>query len=436
MSYQQLTLSQFVADISANFNDSNNVHWTVAEITDAINEALLCWGGLTSYWQERAIFNTAVNTGFYDLSVEVPNLRSRAITFDQLARSIQFALYEPSTGVAGTGMTPQFSIGEIISALGRARNNFIIDSRLPLTLLDLAVPAPPAGRAELPSSTSLLSHVYWQDGPSGIFTPLRRLDAWSEQAYNPIWTIQQDTPFAYSTAETPVLQIQLYPIPIANGAISAIAAETVDYNANPITNTTTLGLPDEFSMAVKYGALDSILSVDSEAYDPLRDQYAKSRYESLVEAARATMRSALRVQLQNVPLPLDTLHNLDALRPSWRNQNKRPDFAACVYDILAFSPTPNAAYSISCDLSRSAPLPVNGADFIQVGPEEIPYLFSYVQHILSFKLGGNEFSSTFDDYDSFLKGAKQRNGILTARAQYLSALFGQPKKEASELVPA
>jgi len=436
--YSQTTLAQFTADISAALLDTANVYWTVDEIERAIRESLLVWGALTSYWRERGIFNTSATTAIYDLSQLLPTLRSRVYTFDQLTREVQYHFYEPSSGVVGTGMSTQFTIGQIVAALGRARNQFVIDARLPIADLEVSgiLPNPPSGRTPLPQQVVALSHLWWQDAPSGIWYPLRKIDAWAEDSYIPAWPTQSAIPFAYSTAEMPPLEVGFYPIPGNSGAISAFALESEDYTATPIDQFTGLLLPDEFSAAVKYGAMYSVLNSDNEAFDPLRAQYAKQRYTSLTGAANALMRSVIRTQIGSVPIPLDTVANLDSARPQWRNIVGTPNFAACAYDLLVFAPTPNAQYSVSCDVVRSAPVPLTTNTLLQVGPEELPYLFDYCRHILSFKLGGAEFTATMPLYDNFLAGAKQRNSILTAKSEYLTPLFGQSRKEADLAVPA
>jgi hypothetical protein len=80
-------------------------------------------------------------------------------------------------------------------------------------------------------------------------------------------------------------------------------------------------------------------------------------------------------------------------------------------------------------------LPVLTTDYIQVGHEDIPYLFDYTRHVLSFKLGGAEFAATMPLYDNFLQGAAQRNKLLAAKARYLTPLFAPAMKEEAE-VPA
>jgi hypothetical protein len=145
LAYTQTTRAGFRTELAQALNDTGNVYWAADELNRALNEALLCWGALTSYWTTRGIFPTVASTPFYDLSVQLPALRARAYTFDDLTKEIQYHLLEPAAGVVGTGMTDQFSIGQITSALARRRNQFVIDSRIPLTFTTVPAPAPPIG---------------------------------------------------------------------------------------------------------------------------------------------------------------------------------------------------------------------------------------------------------------------------------------------------
>src|SRR5882762_5654433 len=115
--------------------DPSHVYWSADEIVRTINEALLYWGGLTSYWRERGTFNTIARTAYYDLSVQIPTLRSRTYTLGQLTTEIQYHLFEPPNGVNGLNMTAQFTVAQITNALIRKRNEFVSDSRIPLSVL-------------------------------------------------------------------------------------------------------------------------------------------------------------------------------------------------------------------------------------------------------------------------------------------------------------
>ena len=233
-------------------------------------------------------------------------------------------------------------------------------------------------------------------------------------------------PFAYSTVETRPLEIQLIPPPNDGGILQLVCALTADIDTTD--EDAPLLLPNEYVHAIKYYALHSILSGQNETHDAMRGQYALERYNSIIRVSESR-RSVLRVQLNNRNLPLDTLYALDQARYAWQNQRGLPKFAAASFDLLALAPVPNGNYGVSCDLVASAPLPATFDDYVQLGREEIPYILDYARHLLSFKLGGDEFASSFPLYDNFQAGAARRNTRLAETTRYLTPLFGQPEKE-------
>jgi hypothetical protein len=426
MPYTQYTRSQFKSEVLQSMRAGS--YWSGAEVDSALNEALLYWGALTSYWRERGSFSAGNSIPYYDLSIELPGLRARTYTLGTLTQEIQYALQEPASGVSGAGMTTQFSIDQFVNALIRSRNQFVLDSRLPYSINSpIPLSSPPAGRTALPDEIALIGHASWGDESTGIIYPLRREDGWSEDSANPLWTLEPSIPFAYSMAETRPVEIQFYPIPLAAGTLELIAVQTIPM---AVADGTLFQVPNEFAFAIKYLALSSLLSTQNEGFDPLRAKYSMERYQQLI-AISQSMRSVIRVQVNDRPIPLDTLSNLDAMRPTWRNIPGETNYSACIYDILALSNLPNQTIGITCDVVRSAPLPPSDADYIQVGREEISYLMDYVRHILCFKIGGSEFVATMPLYDRFLSAATQRNSLLAIKARYMTPLFGQSAYEES-----
>lgn len=425
MPYTQFTQTQLIAQISLLLQDTGNLYWKSDEIARAINEALYYWGALTSYWRDRGTFSTAPATHFYDLGTQLPLLRARTFTVDAICREVEYALFELSAGVTGTGLTAQFSINQITSAVIAAADQFTIDATQPLKFTTVAVAAPPAdGRVTLPQTVVAVSRVAWKSTSTGIWTVLRREDEYSAQAFNPTWTTPGQ-PLAYAMADAPPLTIQLIPPPVAAGTIHLL------YNDAPALTTTgptaALGIPDELALAVKWYALYLLLDSYNEGFDAYRAKYAYERYQQCVATAEL-MRSVNRIQIASSLIPLDTLWNLDAAIPQWMNQKGLPAYSATSWDLLSLAPLANATTrTVTCDVVRSAPVPVTGTDFIQVGREELSYITDYVRHILSFKLGGTEFGATFPLYDNFIAGAKQRNTLLSTRVRYLTALFEQAK---------
>lgn len=423
--YAQYTLAQLTSEISNSLEDSANVQWAADEVHRAIREGLLHWGLLTSYWRERGSVATVAGAQFYDLTTYLPLLRAHAYTFDDIVYELQYHLLEPATGVAGAGMSAQFPIATLTSAVKRWRNRFVLDAMTPLVEGLFPTVPPPSGRAPLDQSVIAVQRASWKDTLSGIYTTLRREDVLTADAADYLWNFTPGTPFAYSTAETRPIEIQFVPPPSAPGRLHLLYVQSIDL---AIAAGASLEVLDQMVHAVKYGVLYELLSQQGEAYDPLRAQYSLARYKQIVEAALAE-KSVLRVQLNDKTLPLDTIWNLDGARPRWMNQLGTPNYCGVACDILAPSLVPDRVYGLTADLVRTAPLPALPADFIQVGREEIPYIFDYVRHVLSFKLGGAEFKDALPLLDGFLSGAMQRNKLLKYKSPYFSALFGQPEKQ-------
>lgn len=421
MPYTQFSLATLTDEIALAMQDPTSVFWKREEIYALIREGMYLWGAGTSYWRERGQFSTVAGTYLYDLSAQLPNLRARTVTLDDLVKQIQYHLDEAAAGVSGAGMTTQFTVNQIIQALILKRNEFVIDARLPFALATLPITPSPEGRTDLTNDVVAIGNLAWVDS-QGVKTPLRREDAWSEDGYMPLWPLEPGVPFAYSEAETKPIQLQLYPGPLDTGNLELLYVPTIQMAG--LADTETFQIPDEFSGAIKWGALYSILSSHNEGFDPQRAQYALERYKQYVTTA-ALHRSILRTQVGRVPAQLDTLANIDGGMPTWRNSRGVPTLSATLYDFVALAKAPDNVYGITCDVVRSAPVPANIADPIQMGPEEIPYLMDFVRHSLSFKLGGSEFTATMPLFDNFLSAMTQRNKLLGVQARYLTPLFGQ-----------
>ncbi len=431
MPYQQITLAQFIAQLGVNLDDEGALYWTDAEKTFAVQEGLRVFGAVTNYWRTRGSFSTSPAATYYDLSVVLPALRTRAWTLDQLTQEIQFALNEAPSGISGVGMTAQVSITNILQAIQRARNRFVIDTRLPYSRLASSPgPAPPNGLVPFDQSVVYLHRAAWQDygsgGDPGAWTNLWREDAWQVDHGSPQWTIEPGAPQQYSEAELAPLQIQLSPPPSNSGALEVLGVLSLTLDLTDPNQT--FGIPDEWIHAVKYAALADLFGPNSQIYDPLRAEYSETRYTQALDFAK-NARSLIRLLVNGVPCAIDSLAALDAGQPSWRNQSSMPELAGVLYDILAFSAQVPGSAGVTADVVQSAPIPVLGSDFIPLGEEDLGPLTDYCTHILAIKCGGKELSSTMADYDSFAKACTQRAGINRAKIRMLEPLFGIPNRE-------
>lgn len=432
--YADVTLSQFITKVSTLMDDSAQMYWTVPEIQAVTYEALLYWGALTGYWRTRASFNACQfsqqfsgpvwTSPYVDLSQQLPLLRARTYTLGQLTKEIQAALLEAANGVVGTGMSGQITVTAIIDAIQEARNLFVLDAHLPLAYHWPVANTSQSGIITLPDTSVYVHRLAWQ-GAGGQWTPLWRQDAWAEDYSSPNWPNQPGVPTAYSESELAPLMVQLVPPPQGVGTVEAF---TVDSLTLAIADSTPLALPNEWVHAVKYKALSILLSSASQLNDPLRAQYCQKRYEQYISLALNAI-SILRVLVNGVPTPLDSLSDYDAADPYWMNSTGSPIAAACMYDWMTLVPAQlDQLYGVSVDITPSAPLP-GLAGYMPVGTEDLPNIEKYVRHALTFKCGGKEFTSTLSEYDSYMHSVDGRKRINKAKIQYLEPLFGAGTRE-------
>ena len=428
MPYSQYLLSDFITQISQILDDAAQVYWTAPEIQWAVGEALYVWGALTNYWRTRGIVNLSPtdSSPFYDLSLLLPQLRARTYTLGQIVTEIQFMLLEQPTGITGANSSGQVPIQAILNAVQMARNRFVLDTHLPITYHAAPFTGPlPAGLAEFPQASVFVHRVGWQDNYTSIWSNLYRADDWDVDKNDSLWPTEPGTPQQYSESQLAPLQIQISPPPINAGVMDALTVDSIQLN---LTGAASLmGVPDEWAHAIKYAALSYLLSSEGQLVDAMRAKYAEDRYQQAVRMAVAA-RSITRLSVLGNPVNIDSLFNMDAGSPWWRNEAPSPpSVAGVLYDMFAVPPV-DQFYEAAVDVVQSAPIPTLNQS-MPIGIEDLDHITSYVKHILTFKCGGNDLKSTFPAYDSFMSAVEGRKGINAAKIKYLTPLFGQPQVE-------
>jgi hypothetical protein len=424
--YTQTTLDGLSVQIGSLLDDANEAYWVREEKYFAIYEALKVWGGYTQAWKSRGSVPLTSANPYYDLATYLPTVRSRSWTLGRMVREIQYALLEAPTGIPGTNMSGQITVTAILNSIQRARNRFVLDSMLPLGVDYVSAAPPPAdGMVALDQDTMYVHRASWQDTTSGIYRNLWRLDAWAMDHHAPSWTTDPAQPYAFSESETAPLQLQIFPVPINEGVLELIDIRSLFMDLTK--EAQTFSVPDEWIHGVKYGALANLLNVESQLFDPLRYQYADMRYKQAVSGAR-NIKTIIRILVNGQTVPIDALASLDAATPNWRNQTGRPCMTGVVHDFMVMSPVPDGSYGCTVDVVASAPLP-GPTEVIQIGLEDLDTIVNYVTHVLTFKCGGNEFKSTFANYDAFMRAVSHYGDMNNAQVQYLEPMFGQPSKE-------
>lgn len=434
MPYAQYTVASLIQELAALIDDPSNIQWTYAEKRYAIVEALRYWGVLTNYWKNAGQFQTTSGQAWYDLATVLQDgdgelLRQRVVTINDVVTEMQLHSCENGTGLAGTGQSGQFTVTEMAQAVVRARNRLVADTGLPLSVTTSS--AVSTGRFDMPQDTAWIRHGYWQDS-GGEISPLRKIDNWSGQSYNPRWTIEPGVPVAYAMSNTRPLQIYLYPSPLDSGTVEWVTATSADLNTTSATET--LQIPDEFAPAVKYAALADIYSMDGEQSDPARADYAEKRYQQYLPIAEMH-RSMIYAECNGVPMQIAPISSLDSKQPDWRMTSGRPMLAAADIDLVGLWRVPDAAgYSITMDVVIPAPIPANdNTGFLQIGRELVGLITDYAQHYLSFKLAGDEFAMTYSIYDGFMQAAQKRNQQLAKSIIHFGkSIFDQEAKEQNQ----
>lgn len=430
-SYSQYTLSTLTTEVSSLLDDSAQRFWTPVEIRYAIQEGLYVWGALTSYWRNSQTFKTSRNLSYYDLSVYLPTLRTRNWTLGQLMTDIQFAILEAANGITGIGMSGQTTPAAILNAITRTRNRFVLDSVLPFAVNTTTVNIPPSdGIVQFTAVTEYLHRASWMDLASGTWTNLWRQDNYAADAGLYQWSGNPGKPRIFSESNLTPLELQLIPPAASAGVLETISVLSQQLDlTNP---NTTFNIPDEWIHAIKWGTLADLLGADSQIADPIRAKYAATRYQQAVDFAKNS-KSVMRLVYNNTPLMIDTLANIDAGYPTWRNTPGPPQHAGILYDLVAIVPgAPQAAYTIQADVVQSAPIPINNNDPIDLGLEDIGHLVDYVVHILNFKCGGKELEASYDGYNSFMDAVALRGRINKAKIQYLKPTLEQPAMEQAD----
>jgi hypothetical protein len=192
------------------------------------------------------------------------------------------------------------------------------------------------------------------------------------------------------------------------------------------TAASLLGIPDDWSWVLKFGALSDLFNRENLAKDLLRAEYCSKRYQdglALLNAASAL----LGLRVNNIPLDIDSLKNGDYFNPGWQAATHGSPQSAYVagLNLIACQPAPDSdgAYSATAHVVQNAPVPVNLTDKIQLSRDDFDAILEYAQHLAALKLGGEEFAATLPLYDHFMKRAGVYNSKLAAMSELQKTMF-------------
>jgi hypothetical protein len=435
MPYSHTTYGQLQTQLAGRLGDASNIFWTTTEIKLHLRESLRTFGLCTGFWRERATLPSSSGTAFYNLNALLTNgselILAPSVTDRDIIEQLQYALLEPATTQASWTGTEMFTHNDLAKAVQNRLNQFLSDTGIVVTRSLVGMASPPIGRQVLAQATIDVRRAAWLGAsPEAYYTTLWREDERSLTANSTSWG-ESGTPSVYSVMAPPPLQIQVSPPPSSSGQLELL---TVDSTAlDPATSATVLGIPDDLTPAVKWGALADLLGIDGIASDPLRAQFATERYQQYVQLAR-NLPVVLNAELNGVPLIPATLQELDSSTPNWQNIQGTPeDVILAAPNLIGLSKVPDGIYSVTLDVVRRTPMPTGDGAYIQIGREQVDMVLDYAEHLALFKVSGQEWQRTLVQANNFLVQALTFNQRLGATARTIVASAGQSQKQKADL---
>lgn len=428
MNYTYATAQNATDALDARLYNQTYQFWTQAELLLYLREALRTFNALSQLWRAEMTFSLTANAWWYDLPSQVASLVPYTVNQSELIQVIENHLLEPPTTsypLTWAGST-QFSISDILTALQSRQNDAV--GTTACVINRSAVNAPLVPRTTLTGDVLDIRRVAWLPGSTPyVNKPLKQSDFYAERAFFSGYTTapaQPPSTWMQNTEPPPSFDVDTVP-PVAG------QYDLLTTNTGPAWSAaadTLMNMPDDWTWVVKWGALEELLSRESNAKDVLRSEYAAKRYaEGMALLERAPMVLALR--LNNIPMAVDSIRSADDFDPLWQAAvAAQPKSAYTARNLLAFSPKPDAAYSATVSVCQNAPVPTLLTDFIQVPQDCYDSVLDIAQHLAAFKLGGAEFLATVPLYQRAQRKAAQYNGKLAEMG-----FFSLPQLDLSQL---
>lgn len=448
MPYSWLTFAQAKTQLANRLGDPLKIYWLDAELGEYLKESLRTFNSVAQLHRDRCIFPTQNGLAFYDLTqttnpnsitggtgslaTNPPALLGYSVTDRDLINLIQYHLIEPITtnwALSTPAMTEQFTMDDIVRAIERRRNQFLLLTALHQTHSQVAY-GPPAGSGRIALSDSIIyiRRVSWLD-LDGDFTPLWRDDEESGNFLRVDWANNPATPITYSAFMSPLVGLQLIPPSDDVGSVDLI---TINNPPNlDQTAGTLLSIPDDLAWIVKWGALSDLLGRDTQAYDPTRSQYCEQRWRDGIRFALA-LSTLQQVHINGLGIAPQSFEDFDALSPNWQNSsnNLPTSVAVAGRNLIALTPTPDSGvYAIQLDVVRNMFMPSSDASFLQISKDQFDVILDYSFHLAMFKDEGGEFEASIPMADNLLQMALQHNSVLKAEAKNFSVMDKYSKKE-------
>lgn len=438
--YQHITWAGLKNALALRLTDTNKLYWVDGELGLYLAETLRTWNVLTGFYRDSGTLNTTAAVPFYDLTVLVngdgDQLLSYTVNDQALVQYIQYHFLEPSTGNSWTG-SEQFTLADITNAIQKRRDQLLADTGCVVTRTSGIVLGANTARVFLSDQIVAIRRLAFIDATVGAVYPLIPTDILSQRNFSAEGLYTPGIPYTYSSASARPTEIIMVPPNNQPGTLDLVAVQTGAV-LDP-TIGVLLGIPDDYTWVVKWGAMADLLAKDGPARDHARSADCERRYQLGVELIKIAP-TVVNAEINGVSLDTDSLTNMDSYNPSWQTSTGFPDSIAAIRVLTALSPCPDNIYSISFDVVSKAPIPAgilaqttaNDTDYVQIGREQIDAILDYAEYLAAFKMGGDELRSTVKGAENFFNAALAYNERLTAMNPNILTLMGQASADTED----
>lgn len=412
--YSYLTFGALQGELLSRLQDAGAVNTPASEAKIYLTEALRVLNAQT-FVPGQVDLKLDFNSGDTWKSLNfLGSPRQRTVTDSDLYKQMEAMLMEPMSGGTWAG-TSQYNIGILSAALQYRRDELLLQSAAnPVNLL-LNSPVMSTQTA-LPDSTLDLMRVRWIAQDSSMPYVLGREDADTANAFGPLLNIQPGAPDSWLITTNAPLTFDVTSPPNQPGTWDTlISFAGVSFNPPAAT---PVGIPNDWTPALVYGALADVLANSPEGRDSSRAKYCLQRYEQM-RKAMLKLPWLLEASVADIPVDTPSVHEMDSWLQNWEQRQPLGDPQVVVggVDFVALAPFVSLNAPIVSSVLTvvgNAPIPVSDDDFVQLSRDGVDAVLNYSQHLAAFKLGGQDFALTIPLFEQFEAYCRKKNSQYAA----------------------
>lgn len=422
--FSWITNAQALAALSGRLYGS--AMWSnPSELQIYLNDALRTWNGYTEQWNQDFVFDAV--SGWTNLGTLAGSPRLRTVTDAQIYTQMQYMLLEPPTGAGTWTGTKQFNLAEFRSTLQKRRDELIQATNC--NMANFTVTTTPGTRRN-PFADNVLEPQRMRFVPAGGFgTPntLTREDTQAFQYFEPNYLQTDSTPQSWSVASESPLSFDVDNAPNVPGSYDIVGLQSGPSFAPP--SATLLGVPDDWSPLLKWGALADLLNREPEATDRERASYCLKRFTDGLKIMKQS-NWLIQANLDGVACDTPSMFEMDSYSPEWEVTGGWPTLVNGGMDFVQAVTLPQ---SVNVTLVGNQPLPSAPDDYVQVSRDVFDVILSYAQSLAMFKLGGLDWQAAFSLERDFNRAATETNSRLLNLGIFTDVLKSEGQREQQQV---